>query len=128
MGKVTIKDVAREAGVSISTVSNALNGVDVVLPETKAHILKVADRLHYIPNMNGRNLKTKSTKTIGLLVTSLKGPYFGILADTLFCCRRNLRKLRLFRVYGIIMTQDSVIRDLWTLWQGMIWRLNPNIF
>ena len=42
--KVTIKDVAREAGVSISTVSNALNGVEVLRPETKRHILEVAER------------------------------------------------------------------------------------
>ncbi len=62
MGKVTIKDVAREAGVSISTVSNALNGVNVLHPDTKAHILEVAKRLHYVPNINGRNLKAQATK------------------------------------------------------------------
>lgn len=84
MEKVTIKDVAREAGVSISTVSNALNGVDVLKPETKEHILEVAQRLHYIPNLNGRNLKSKETKVIGLFVTSLKGPYFVALADSIF--------------------------------------------
>lgn len=82
MGQVTIKDVAREAGVSISTVSNALNDVDVLTPETKAHVLEVAERLHYIPNLNGRNLKTKATKTIGLFVSSMSGAYFGELADS----------------------------------------------
>ena len=81
MARVTIKDIAREAGVSISTVSNALNGVDVLKPETREHILEVADRLNYIPNLNGKNLKSKSTKTIGLFVTSLKGPYFATLVD-----------------------------------------------
>lgn len=84
MAKVTIKDVAREAGVSISTVSNALNGVDVLKPETREHILEVAKRLRYIPNLNGRNLKSKETKVIGLFVTSLKGPYFAALADAVF--------------------------------------------
>lgn len=84
MGKITIKDIAREAGVSISTVSNALNGVDVLKPETRDHILEVADRLHYIPNLNGRNLKSKATKVIGLFVTSLTGPYFATLADSMF--------------------------------------------
>ena len=62
--KVTIKDVAREAGVSISTVSNALNGVDVLRPETKQHILDVAERLNYVPNLNGRNLKSQCTKAV----------------------------------------------------------------
>lgn len=82
MGKVTIKDVAREAGVSISTVSNALNGVDVLLPDTKAHILAVAERMHYIPNLNGRNLKARAMKVIGLFVTYMGGPYMGALTDS----------------------------------------------
>lgn len=97
MGKVTIKDIAREAGVSISTVSNALNGVDVLKPETREHILEVADRLHYIPNLNGRNLKSKSTKVIGLFVTSLKGPYFAALADIMFWeCKKFGYELNIF--------------------------------
>ena len=41
--RVTIKDVAKEAGVSISTVSNALNDVDVLKKETKEHVLKVSE-------------------------------------------------------------------------------------
>lgn len=64
--KVTIKDIAKEAGVSISTVSNALNDVDVLQPKTKEHILEVARRLHYVPNLNGRHLKSQATKVIGL--------------------------------------------------------------
>ena len=97
MGKVTIKDIAREAGVSISTVSNALNGVNVLRPETREHILEVADRLHYIPNLNGKNLKSKATKVIGLFVTSLKGPYFATLADIMFWeCKRYGYELNIF--------------------------------
>ncbi|MCU9613066.1 LacI family transcriptional regulator [Caldibacillus lycopersici] len=83
MSKVTIKDVAREAGVSISTVSNALNGVDVLHPDTKEHVLKVAKRLNYIPNLNGKNLKSSATKVIGLFITSLKGPYYDQLVDAI---------------------------------------------
>lgn len=82
--KVTIKDVAREAGVSISTVSNALNGVNVLHPDTKQHVLRVADELHYVPNLNGRNLKSQATKVIGLFLTSLAGPYYGTLADSIY--------------------------------------------
>lgn len=82
--KVTIKDVAREAGVSISTVSNALNGVDVLHPDTKQHVLEVASKLHYVPNLNGRNLKSQATKVIGLFLTSLTGPYYGTLADSIY--------------------------------------------
>lgn len=83
MGKITIKDVAREAGVSISTVSNALNNVDVLHPDTKAHILEVAERLHYTPNLNGRNLKSQATRVIGLFVDYMGGPYMGALVDSM---------------------------------------------
>lgn len=83
MKKVTIKDVAREVGMSISTVSNALNDVDVLRPETKAYILEAADRMHYIPNLNGRNLKVQSTKVIGLFVSYMGGPYMGALTDSM---------------------------------------------
>lgn len=97
MGNVTIKDIAREAGVSISTVSNALNGVNVLKPETRDQILEVADRLHYVPNLNGRNLKSKATKVIGLFVTSLKGPYFATLADIMFWeCKKFGYELNIF--------------------------------
>ncbi|MEK5236567.1 LacI family DNA-binding transcriptional regulator [Paenibacillus sp. FSL L8-0470] len=83
MAKITIKDVAREAGVSISTVSNALNDVDVLSPETKSHVLKVAQRLNYIPNLNGKLLKSGTTKMLGFFTTSVTGPYFYKLVETM---------------------------------------------
>ncbi|MCQ2505864.1 MAG: LacI family transcriptional regulator [Lachnospiraceae bacterium] len=83
MGRVTIKDIAREAGVSISTVSNALNDVDVLNPETKQKILAVAEKMNYVPNLNGRNLKAKSTKTIGLFADFMGGPYMQELMFTM---------------------------------------------
>lgn len=90
MSKVTIKDVAREAGVSISTVSNALNDVDVLRPETKQHILEVAERLHYIPDSNGRSLKSGKTSIIGLYVPCVAPPYYGTVAESIFWeCQRN---------------------------------------
>lgn len=124
MGKATIKDIAREAGVSISTVSNALNGVNVLKPETREHILEVAERLHYIPNLNGRNLKSKATKVIGLFVTSLKGPYFAALVDIMVWeCMKYGYELNIFvtwegksaitsilgkRVDGCVVLSDNV--------------------
>ena len=82
--KVTIKDVAKEAGVSISTVSNALNGIDVLRPDTKQHILEVARKMHYVPNLNGKNLKSQATRVIGLFLTSIKGPYYGELTNSIY--------------------------------------------
>ncbi|QAY66970.1 LacI family DNA-binding transcriptional regulator [Paenibacillus protaetiae] len=83
MGKVTIKDVAREAGVSISTVSNALNDVDVLNPETKNHVLNVAKRLNYVPNLNGKLLKSGKSKMLGFFTTSVSGPYFYTLVESM---------------------------------------------
>lgn len=95
--KVTIKDVAREAGVSVSTVSNDLNGVNVLHPDTKQHILEVVDRLHYIPNLNGKNLKTQETKVVGLFLTSIRGPYYSILADSIYQgCKKYGYELNIF--------------------------------
>lgn len=104
MSKVTIKDVAREAGVSISTVSNALNDVDVLTSETKKHVLDVAKRLNYVPNLNGKLLKSGKTKMLGFFTTSVSGPYFYILVDTM---SRECEKLG----YGlnVFVTKDKKI-------------------
>lgn len=95
--KVTIKDVAREAGVSIATVSKALNDLDVVHPDTKAHILKVAERLNYIPNISGKTLKSGETKVIGLFITTIVGPYYNVLAEHIFKeCEKYGYELNIF--------------------------------
>ncbi|MEH7305220.1 LacI family DNA-binding transcriptional regulator [Neobacillus drentensis] len=104
MGKVTIKDVAREAGVSISTVSNALNDVDVLNPATKAHVLKVAERLNYVPNLNGKLLKSGESKMLGFFTTSVSGPYFYVLVEAM---ARECEKLG----YGlnIVVAKDKQV-------------------
>ncbi len=95
--RVTIKDVAREAGVSISTVSNAMNNVNVLLPETKQHVMETAKRLHYIPNLNGRNLKVSKTMVIGLFITSIRGAYYGVLVDSIYtACKKNGYDLQIY--------------------------------
>ncbi|MFC6202890.1 LacI family DNA-binding transcriptional regulator [Lactiplantibacillus nangangensis] len=83
MKKATIKDVARLAQVSISTVSNALNGVNVVKPQTKARVLKAAHQLNYSPNLMGRQLRSGQTNTIGVFTDSVAGPYFYQLIETI---------------------------------------------
>ncbi|MGY3746655.1 LacI family DNA-binding transcriptional regulator [Vagococcus salmoninarum] len=83
MSKTTIKDVAKASGYSISTVSNAINNVDVITPSTKEHILKVAKELNYVPNINGKLLKAKESKMIGFFTSSISGPYFYKLVETM---------------------------------------------
>ncbi len=76
---VTIKDVAREAGVAISTVSNVLNQVDIVSPETKQKVLEAVEKLNYVPNMNAKFLKSNKKNTIGLFLPSIQGEFYRML-------------------------------------------------
>jgi len=75
----TIKDVARAAGVSVATVSRALNGAENVLPDTKQRILEVARELRFTPSGAARSLITRRTDTIGALLPDLHGEYFSEL-------------------------------------------------
>jgi len=65
----TIKDVAREAGVSVTTVSHALNGFSDVNENTRQRIIEIADRMEYVPNANGRALAGKHVKTLALMIS-----------------------------------------------------------
>lgn len=76
---VSIKDIAKKAGVSISTVSYALNGSPKVTEETSAKILAIAKELNYIPNAAARNLKKRETKVIGVYLTDFSGAFYGQL-------------------------------------------------
>ena len=74
--KIDIHKVASKAGVSIATVSRALNGSTLVKPNTKEKILKIVDELNYIPNPIARSLSKQSTETIGVVLPDLVGEFF----------------------------------------------------
>lgn len=76
----TIRDVAKEAGVSISTVSRVLNNEDIVNEETKKKVLEATEKLNYSPNLMARSLITKSTRLLGLIVPDITNPFFPELA------------------------------------------------
>ena len=75
----TIKDVARAAGVSVATVSRALNGAENVLPHTRQRILDIAQELRYAPSGAARSLITRRTDTVGALLPDLHGEFFSEL-------------------------------------------------
>ncbi|MEO7149666.1 MAG: LacI family DNA-binding transcriptional regulator [Rhodanobacteraceae bacterium] len=76
---ITIKDVAKAAGVSVASVSRALNGHDNVTAETRQRIAGVARRLRYVPHSAARSLVTRRTQTIGALLPDLFGEFFSEL-------------------------------------------------
>ena len=77
---VTIKDVARVAGVSIGTVSNVLNGKESVRLQNREKVYKAVDQLGFQYNMTASALRTKTTKNIGLIIPSITNPYYPELA------------------------------------------------
>ena len=76
---VTIRDVAREARVSVASVSRALNGSPAVTDETRQRITSIAARLRYVPHSAARSLITKRTQTVGALLPDLYGEFFSEL-------------------------------------------------
>lgn len=65
----TIRDVAREAGVSVGTVSRAFNGYQDIKPETRRRVVEIARRLGYLPNVNAKSLSSKHPRNMGLIVS-----------------------------------------------------------
>jgi DNA-binding LacI/PurR family transcriptional regulator len=66
---VTIKDLAKKAGVSAMSVSNALNNRGKLSEETKRHIMKIARELNYMPNLVAKSLRKAQTRTIGVVMS-----------------------------------------------------------
>ncbi|MCG6202214.1 substrate-binding domain-containing protein [Psychromonas antarctica] len=73
----TIKDVAKHAGVSTSTVSHALNKTRYVSADIIERVMKGVEELHYAPSALARSLKLKNTRTFGMLVTTSTNPFFA---------------------------------------------------
>lgn len=71
----TIYDVAREAGVSYSTVSRTLSGYEFVKSSTKEKVLQAAEKLGYVPNQQARSLAGGRSNLIGVLVPALSNSY-----------------------------------------------------
>ncbi|WP_298920403.1 LacI family DNA-binding transcriptional regulator [uncultured Roseobacter sp.] len=76
----TVKDVAREAGVSVGTVSKVLSNDQTVKPVLRARVMQAVTELNYRPNMAARALRTNKINTIGLVVPDITNPFFAQLA------------------------------------------------
>ncbi len=76
---VTIRDVAREAGVSVASASRALNNLENVTPQTRDRVLDAARRLRYIPHEGARSLTLRRSDAIGVVLPDLFDEYFSEL-------------------------------------------------
>ncbi|HWT76998.1 MAG TPA: LacI family DNA-binding transcriptional regulator [Mobilitalea sp.] len=111
----TIKDIAREAGVSIATVSKVLNNKQKISSETADKVLSIAKALNYNPNVHARNLKNGQNRTIGIITEDLTVFNSPSIVDGIAeYCENNqyhyiLGNLRFNRLYGhsIEFTQEK---------------------
>lgn len=132
----TLKDVAKETGLTVSTVSRVLNNRGYISAQTRERVYEAMKKLNYQPNELARSLSKQTTNTVGVIVPHIDHPYFARLLSSLeTAAYRNGYKLLLFnskdrdekeeeylemckgsRVAGIILCSGSVdtqrFRDL----------------
>ncbi|MDI6045172.1 LacI family DNA-binding transcriptional regulator [Flavobacterium yafengii] len=77
MNNPTLKEIAAQLGISITTVSKSLKGYSDVSEKTKKAVIELAQKLHYTPNSFAVNLRTKESKTIGLIIPTLVHDFFS---------------------------------------------------
>lgn len=104
---ITIKDIARELNISVSTVSRALRDTYDVNAETKSKVLKKAAELNYKPNFNARGLSQGKTHTIGIVLPFITNYYFSTVIT-------GIQKTAYLHGYNIVLfvTNDSSEREI----------------
>src|SRR5437773_7761489 len=128
---LTIRDVAKAAGVSTATVSNVLNKTGKVGRRTHLLVLSTVKRLGYFPNVHARHLASHDSRTLGIIVSDIENPFFpevvksfeirarqlgydAILSDTNYDPRRTrvaAERMIEHRVRGVaIMTSEMSLR------------------
>ena len=103
----TIAEVARRAGVSVSTVSHVVNGTRKVAPGTAHAVQAVIDAVGYRPNVLARSLKTASSRSVGIAISAIANPYFSDII-----CAVEAECARLGMMVFLSDTQDDPRREL----------------
>lgn len=88
---VTLKDVAREAGLTVGTVSRVINNRGYISDETRKKVYRIMKELNYRPNEVARSLSKQKTNSIGVIVPHIEHPYFSMLINCIeeFACKEN---------------------------------------
>ncbi|KQL53276.1 catabolite control protein A [Heyndrickxia shackletonii] len=97
---ITIYDVAREANVSMATVSRVVNGNPNVKPATRKKVMEVIERLGYRPNAVARGLASKKTTTVGVIIPDISNIFFAELA-------RGIEDIATMYKYNIILSNSD---------------------
>ncbi|TQS75438.1 catabolite control protein A [Ornithinibacillus gellani] len=101
---ITIYDVAREANVSMATVSRVVNGNPNVKPATRKKVLATIERLGYRPNAVARGLASKKTTTVGAIIPDISSIFFAELA-------RGIEDIATMYKYNIILSNSDQNKD-----------------
>lgn len=110
MGKITIKDIAREANVSVGLVSMTLNGRSGVNAKTANAIMEVVKRLNYTPNKAASSLRIGFQKTIGVITPDLANHYFSNVS-------RNIENIAYDNGYTVLFgSSDDRIDKIGRWW------------
>jgi len=136
--KTTIKDVAKLANVSISTISRVMNTPEIVAPDKRQRVLEAIEQLRYHPNALARGLIFKKTKTVGVLVPDVSNVYYAEafrgmedaaseMGHNIMLCNTDKSKKRLGdalhvmaekRVDGLIFMSEPVSAEDYELLRG----------
>ncbi|RKX53954.1 MAG: LacI family transcriptional regulator [Thermotoga sp.] len=95
-----LKDIAKQVGVSIATVSRALNNKPGVGPELRKKILRAAEKTGYTVNILARGMKTRTTATIGILLSDISNPFFAAVVS-------SMEKVLYPRHYNLILCNTN---------------------
>src|SRR6476646_10636435 len=105
---VTMKDIARDLGVSVVTVSKVLRNHDDISRKTRELVLQRSRELGYIPNLAARSLVTGRSSLVGLVVPDLIHPFFSEIAKSLYA---SLRKKNYFLLMSSSESDPSLEQD-----------------
>jgi len=146
---ITIKDVAKRAGVSVAVAGRAIGGYGSVSEEKRQKVIQIAHEMSYLPNSIAQSLRTSNPKTLGVVLSDIKNPFFSALLSniektareygyTTIVCNTNedigleielLKTLYSKRVDGILLTSahkkdEAVSEELNKFYRGYI----PTVF